>query len=139
MTKEAIVSFLKTKKHTVISTISSAQAPESALIGFGQTDELEIIFGTSNTTRKYKNLKANNKVSFVIGWDEDFTTVQYQGEARELSQDEWDTYLPDYHEKVPEAAKFRTSQTQTYWLVKPTWVRYSALSGEKPEVSELTF
>lgn len=139
MTKEQVLNFIKTKKHAVISTSDKNNKPESALIGFGETDRFELLFGTYRTTRKYKNLKENNNVSFVIGWDEDFVTVQYEGEAFELSPLETEKYVPIYHKKVPGAAIYKSHPDQTYWKVTPSWIRYSDLSGEEEKIYEWSF
>lgn len=139
MNKDNLLVFIKTKQHAVIATYTKNQYPEAALIGFGETNEFELIFGTYKTSRKYKNLKENNKVAFVIGWDEDYITVQYEGVASELSSSEAEKYVPLYHKKVPGAAVYKTHPEQTYWKVRPTWIRFSDLSGDKEEVFEFSF
>lgn len=137
MNKETILKFFKSRKHAVIATIGEYGQPEAALIGFGETDGLEIIFGTYRTSRKYKNLKRSNKATFVIGWDNDNITVQYEGVARELSANEIDRYVSIYHEKVPSAAAFRNHPEQSYWIVTPTWIRYSDLNGDEELIEEI--
>lgn len=139
MNKQNVLAFIKTKPHTIISTIGPNNQPESALIGFGETDDLELIFGTYNTSRKYKNLQKNNKVALVIGWDEDFITVQYEGVASELTAKEIEKYVPLYHKKVPAAAAYTSHPAQTYWKVSPVWIRYSNLSGDEEKIVEFTF
>src|SRR5688572_24906373 len=106
MTKEQVLAFIKTQIHAVVSTCGHNLQPEAALVGFGETDQLELIFGTFNTSKKYHNLMENNKVAFVIGWENDYITVQYEGLARELSPSELNPYLALYHHKVPSAAHY---------------------------------
>lgn len=139
MNKQEVLTFLKTKDHMVISSISENAIPEAALIGFGQTENLELIFGTHNTSRKYKNLKANPKAAFVIGFGEEGVTVQYEGIARELSKEEVEKYITLYFTKIPSAKAYRNNPHQSYWLVKPIWIRYSDLSGDTPKIEEMTF
>ncbi len=140
MQKEDVLPFLKKNIHAVISTCGTNGQPEAALIGFGETDNFELIFGTYTTSRKYKNLKENNKVAFVIGWDEDFITVQYEGVAKEVFGQEQEKYVSLYHKKVPGAIKFKSLPHQSYWKVEPLWIRYSDLSDEKNEkIVEFTF
>jgi pyridoxine/pyridoxamine 5'-phosphate oxidase len=139
MNKETILKFLKSRKHAVIATSGDNNQPEAALIGFGETDDLEIIFGTYKTSRKYKNLKNNSKTAFVVGWEQDNITVQYEGVARELKLEEVDHYVSVYHTKVPSAAVFRNHPDQSYWIVTPTWIRYSDLSGDEEQVEEINF
>ncbi len=139
MKRDDVLAFIKTRNHAVISTYTPNNYPEAALIGFGETDDFELIFGTYRTSRKYKNLKANNKVAFVIGWDKDYITVQYEGLASELSASEVEKYVPLYHKKVPGAAIYKSHPQQSYWKVRPTWIRYSDLSGDEEKVFEFTF
>ncbi len=139
MNKEEILAFIKTKKHAVISTSGNSNHPEAALIGFGETNNFELIFGTYQTSRKYKNLKENNKVAFVIGWDKDYITVQYEGLASELGSPEVEKYIALYHKKIPGAIIYKSHPQQTYWKVTPTWIRYSDLSGSEEKVFEFNF
>lgn len=138
-TKAHVLAFLKNHIHAVISTATLTGQPEAALIGFGETEQLELIMGTFKTSRKYRNLKTNNRAAFVIGWGEDNITVQYEGLATELNPDEWEPFLTLYHAKVPGAAMFKSKPDQTYFKITPTWIRYSDLSGNQPEITELTF
>lgn len=103
------------------------------------TPELEIFFGTFNTSDKYQNLKANPKVAFTIGGEADYITVQYRGMAEELAMDKLEPFLSQLHEKIPSSANFHKNPAQRYFLVKPTWIRYSDLSGEEEKIEELTF
>lgn len=78
MDKKQVLDFIKKHRLAVLSTVNSNNKPESAVLEFGETDDFEIIFDTFSSTRKYKNLKQNNNVSLVIGWDENIT-IQYGG------------------------------------------------------------
>src|SRR5476651_323961 len=92
--KDKLLEFLN--KHTlgVISTIDfKRNRPESAVVVFANTENFEIVFGTSNTTRKYTNIQVNSNISFVIGWDSKIGTVQYEGIARELKKNEAKIYI----------------------------------------------
>jgi len=42
MSKDEVLAFLKTRKHAVIATVSAGSSSEAALIGFGQTENLEV-------------------------------------------------------------------------------------------------
>ncbi len=48
-----------------IATVSNDNKSESALIGFSETDDLYIIFGTDSKSRKYENLVKNSSIAFV--------------------------------------------------------------------------
>ena len=117
---------MQSKSLMTISSLNADGAPQAAVVGVGVTDDLELVFGTSNQSRKYGNITRNPKVAAVIGWDGP-QTVQYEGEARELSGEEAEKYSELYYEKNPQALKHKGRPDQTYFLVKPTWVRYTDL------------
>jgi uncharacterized pyridoxamine 5'-phosphate oxidase family protein len=126
--KKKIFEFLKQLKIGVISTVDQHGKPESAVVGFGVMDNLELFFGTNISTRKYKNVKENPNISFVIGWDEGIT-VQYEGVASEFADDQVEQYKEAYFQKNPTAKKFANNPGQTYFKVSPTWIRYTDLSN----------
>jgi general stress protein 26 len=82
MTKEQLFTFIKDHKLAVLSTISAQGAPQSALIGIAVTAELEIVFDTVKSSRKYGNLATNPAATFVVGCTSE-TTLQYEGVASE--------------------------------------------------------
>ncbi len=137
MDKKDLLDFIKKQKLAVISTISSQGDPQAAVIEFGENDNLELIFDTFNTARKYKNLKKNNKVALVIGWDENIT-VQYEGDAFEIAGEELKKYKELYFKKNPAAKRWEKFSEMAYFKVKPTWVRYSDLRKHPWEVVEIT-
>ncbi|GIK84160.1 MAG: pyridoxamine 5'-phosphate oxidase [Patescibacteria group bacterium] len=139
MKKENILAFIRTKIHAVISTCGDSHSPEAALIGFGETNDFELVFGTFTTSKKYKNLQENPKVALVIGWDEEYITVQYEGIATEIFGQEREKLVELYHKKVPSAAGYHNHPEQTYFKIIPTWVRYSDLSGEEDKIYEFDF
>jgi len=124
MTAQDIYDFLNDHELAVIATVSSEGMPESAVIGFGQTKHLELLFGTDNTTRKYQNLLTNPMVAVVIGWDEG-RTIQYEGTARELAANELKIVKDNYWAKAPEAEAYADYPGERYFLVTPTWIRYT--------------
>lgn len=135
--KNKILGFLQRQKLTVISTTAS-ERPESALIAFTETKDLEIVFGTSDETRKYKNLRKNNHVAFVFGLDDrdTRTTIQYEGLARELEGDEAEKYSAIHIAKNPGSAKYLGDRHERHFLVQPTWIRYANHSGDPKDVFE---
>ncbi len=121
-----------------ISTISPAGTPQAAVVGFGETESFQIIFGTSNTSRKYANIMADPHVALVIGWD-GTQTIQYEGKARELSGDEMQVMSEIYFAKHIEARKYRELADQRYFVVEPSWLRYSDLAHYPWDIVEVSF
>jgi len=134
--KELIRNFIKRHKVAVMSTVTKEGNPEAAALEFGDTDDLELIFDTIVTYRKYKNLEENNRVAFVIGWDENIT-VQYEGEAHELSGEEEVKYKQLYFQKNPKAKKWEKNPEIRYFKVIPKWIRYSNLNVNPWEIHEI--
>lgn len=137
-TTEELYEFLNSYQLAVVSTVNPEGLPSAAIIGFGQTKELELIFGTDNTTRKYKNLSHDKHVAFAIG-GETPETIQYEGIARELDQSELDIVRDNYWNKNPHAAARSKIPTQRYFIVKPTWLRYTDIRTTPWDITERTF
>lgn len=138
--KNKILEFLNKHKLAVISTIhSNKDAPESAVVGFANTDSLEIIFGTSCKTRKHANIQANPNVSVVIGWDSAIGTLQYEGVASVLGKDELKEYTAILVAKNIENKKYISFEDQRYILIKPTWIRFTDNLGNPPDIYEINF
>ncbi len=136
--KKIIYDFLENHKLAVLSTINADGNPQSALVGFGQNENLELFFGTSKLSRKYKNLIQNPKVSVVIGW-ENSITLQYEGEAKESNGPELEKFKEAYFRKNPLAKQFENDPYEVYFKIKPKWIRYTKLKDTKLEVFEVIF
>ncbi|HYF29215.1 MAG TPA: pyridoxamine 5'-phosphate oxidase family protein [Candidatus Paceibacterota bacterium] len=122
--KRRILEFLKAHRLTVIATVDTEHnRPEAAVIAFAEKESLDLIFGTSNKTRKYRNIQNNPEVSFVIGWSDELGTVQYEGIATELSGDEAIEHGTILADKNENARIFLSKADQRYFLVKPSWIR----------------
>lgn len=136
--KKTIFSFIKKHQIAVISTVNPQNNPESAVIEFGQTADLELIFDAFSNSRKVNNIRSNQNVSFVIGWDEDIT-VQYEGEAVELKGKELNEYKKIYKTKNPNVSKWEKMEGIIFFKVIPKWIRYSNLNKDPWEICEITF
>lgn len=138
--KTILLEYLKTQLLGVLATVNEGGEPQAALVGITELPDVKLIFGTSNTTRKYKNLQNNPHVAIGIGHDiEAGTTVQYEGVAQELAGEELATYREVHLAKNPRARKFAMADSQRWFLVTPTWIRYTNVAAKPPEIFELTF
>lgn len=68
MDRIALHSFMVRHRYGVASSISEDGTPQSALVGIAISPDLEIIFDTVKSSRKYPNLIARPNCSFVVGW-----------------------------------------------------------------------
>ncbi len=133
-----ILDFIKRHELAVISTIHPDNTPQSAVVGFGESGDLKLVFGTSNTSRKYRNLQANAQVSVVIGGDKG-QTVQYEGTAKEVTGDEAEHFKQLYFAKTPSSRKYEDLPDERYFVITPAWIRYTDLTQEPWHIVELSF
>ena len=138
---EEILAFLHSKPMAVISTTHKDSGnPEAALVAFCETSKFEFVFQTFNDTRKYKNLKVNPSVAFVVGWDiekEKQITFQYEGDAKELKGKEYRKYRKIFKAKnTPCKSEWLDHPKSTMFIVNPKWFGYSNYTKDKPSITE---
>jgi hypothetical protein len=139
MTSEAdIYEFIVQFRLGVLGTISDANTPQSALMGFAITPELDIIFDTVKSSRKYVNLISRPSCSFVVGWVGE-QTVQYEGEAHELRSPELERCQEIYFKVWPDGPARMSWPGIVYFVVRPRWIRYSDFDQNPPLVCEFNF
>lgn len=107
-------------------------------MGYAVTPELEIIFDTVKTSRKYPNLKKNPRVAWVLGCSSEIT-VQYEGMAQELEGAELAKYKKTYFAAFPDGPARQSWPGITYFVVRPKWVRYCDYHPEKRRIEEQEF
>ena len=138
MTKTELHDFLASQSLGVVSYSSSTFAPQSALVAVAATSELELIFDTVKSSRKYANLLARPACCFVIGWQGE-TTVQYEGLAQELSGSDLAAYKQIYFAKFADAPLRESWAGIVYFVVRPTWIRFSDYDRRPPRIEEMRF
>jgi len=63
---DEVFRFMTNERLAVLATVAGNGSPEAALMGFAVTPELEIVFDTVTTSRKYPNLKKNPRVAWLL-------------------------------------------------------------------------
>ena len=130
-----LVNFIKGCEIGAIATVTPDSEPEVAAMQFAVTDNLELIFDTPASTRKYQNIQENNYVAFAI-WKE-FDIVQYEGLAIQLGGEELAQYKEIFFTKNPDARQWVDIVPDlTFFKIVPRWIRYT---GFKEEPWEITF
>lgn len=138
MEKAEIHSFMTRFRYGVVSSIATDGTPQSALVGIATTPELEIIFDTVKSSRKYPNLVERPSCSFVVGWDGE-QTVQFEGDAFEPAGEELKRYQEAYFVVWPDGPARMSWPGITYFVVRPRWIRYSDFDRTPPFIEEITF
>ncbi len=130
--------FMNKERLAVLATVTNDGQPESALMGFAVTPELEIVFDTVKSSRKYPNLKRNPRVAWVIGCTTE-VTVQYEGIAEELAGEELDSYKRTYFAAFPDGPARESWPGIVYFVVRPKWVRYCDYNPANRRIEEMKF
>lgn len=138
MEKSQILEFMSARQLMTVSSINSVGKPQAAVVGFGQNDQFQLIFGTSSKSRKYANIVANPNVAVVIGWDGP-QTVQYEGVARVLEGAEATKLAEHYYANNPVASKNGQQADERIILVEPRWLRLTDLRHKPWAITEIKF
>ncbi len=138
MDQAAVFNFISGFRYGVLSSVAANGSPQSALVGIAVTPALEIVFDTVKSSRKYANLIAQPRCSFVVGWGGE-QTVQYEGIAIEPADPELEHYREAYFAAWPDGSSRLTWTDLTHFAVKPLWVRYSDFDQSPPLIVELRF
>ena len=138
MTKAGLYSFIASNKLGVLGYLSPSGVPCSALVGIGVTTELEIVFDTVASSRKYGCLIANPAATFVIGWAGE-VTVQLEGRALLPVGAELLRYQEAYFAAWPDGRDRLSWPGIAHFVVRPNWIRYSDFDQRPPLIEELSF
>ena len=136
MDKDELIRFLRRYKLAVEASVTPHGAPQAAVVGFAVSDDLEIIFDTVESSRKFKNLAANPRIALVIGWDHDIT-AQIEGVVDFPEGAELERVRACYFVAYPDGRDRLAWTGITHARVRPTWVRYSDFTREPPRIVEL--
>ncbi len=140
--KDTVLDFLRMQSMATISTVAkNSNQPESALVAFTQTEDLEIVFESFVETRKWSNIQSNPHVAMVIGRGlDEHITVQYEGVASLISDQEKEKYIQLFLDKdTPCTEQFLRDPRSRLYKVSPTWIRYSDYTKNQPNIVELDF
>ena len=88
VSKQEVLQFLKSQNGGVLSPVSPEQQPASSFVYFACNEDFNIYFIMSKLSKKYVNIKSNNKVSFVVIDEQNLITVQGLGIANEIKDEE---------------------------------------------------
>lgn len=138
MTRAELLSFLRGHRIAVEASVQSGGAPRAAVVGFAVSDELEIVFDTVDTTRKYASLRADPRIALVVGWDAE-RTAQLEGIADFPAGEELDRLRECYFATYPDGRERMAWPGITHIRVRPTWARFSDFTVDPPRIVELTF
>jgi general stress protein 26 len=122
----------------VQASVSADGEAQAAVVGIVVTDKFEVLFDTSEETRKVANLRRNPKIAFVIGGTTigDERSVQYEGVADEPTGAELERLQSAYFGTFPDGRDRQSWPGITYVRARPTWIRYVDFNQDPPEIIE---
>lgn len=144
ITRPELVEFLRQVPLVTAASISADGAPQAALLGVAVGDDLEIVFDTLDTTRKFRNLCRDPRIALVFGKAGGYTfgknderTLQYEGIAEIPAGDDLKRAQALYFGLFPEGRDRLAWPHITYVRARPTWIRYSDYNVDPPAIGEL--
>jgi len=138
MDRTSLYTFMSQFRYGVVSSIAANGSPQSALVGIATSPELEIVFDTVRSSRKYPNLIARPSCSFVVGWEGE-QTVQFEGIAEEPHGSELQRCQEIYFAAWPDGPARMAWPGIAYFVVRPRWIRYSDFAQNPPVIEEMVF
>ncbi len=136
MDRDALVQFDRARGLAVLATTSADGRPQAATVGIAATDDADIVFDTTRTSRKFANLSRQPRVALVIGCDwGDERTVQLEGTAAEILPG--DLAVTVYYEQFSIGRDRAAWPDIVYVRVRPDWGRYSDYRPETFATQEI--
>jgi Pyridoxamine 5'-phosphate oxidase len=105
------------------------------VVGIAVTEELDIVFDTLSTSRKYANLRTDPRVALTVWHDAE--TVQYEGIADIPSGADLDACKRVYFEGWPDGPEREKWPDIAYVRIRPRWIRYSDFTQTPARIEEL--
>lgn len=131
MNLEDVKQFVNQFETCVITTVSVDGQPEAVTVGLSLDDTFKVMVATNQSTRKARNLDTNQKIALVVGF-EGPKTLQLEGVAAKVDPVVNQARINLHFEKVPSAKKFAGEAGQNYYLITPTWLRFTDYTQPTP-------
>ncbi|MCA9309215.1 pyridoxamine 5'-phosphate oxidase family protein [Candidatus Saccharibacteria bacterium] len=131
MNLDSVKQFLEDFEECVIATVNERAKPEAATVGLSCDDNFTFLIGTNKDTRKAANISQNNSVALVVGFSGP-KTVQIEGVAEKVTRDTHQERIELHLDTVSGARSFDGEPGQTYYMIKPTWLRFTDYTQEDP-------
>lgn len=121
-----------------IASLGENGYPNAASVAFSQSDDLRFVIITDENSRKAGNIGRDSKVALTITNQDDRYTLQLEGNARQLTWDEFEPFAEHHYAKLPFSLPFKDIPTQVPFVIEPTHMRFSDISVRPWELTEIT-
>jgi general stress protein 26 len=138
MTRSELLTFLRGHPYAVESSTHATGAPQSAVVGVAVSDDFEIVFDTTDSSRKAQNLRQRTEIAFVFrgSGPNDERTVQYEGVADQPGGTERARLTELYYSVFPDGRERLKWPGLIYLRATPTWLRYADFNQDPPQIVE---
>ena len=127
--RKEILEYLNGQRVGVLALEMLDGSPHGSTVHFAYSEEpLVFFFETNRKYRKSEPLfgKPATRASLVIGSsEEDMKTLQMDGEARLIREEEHDVFWEVYFRKYPEKAKKAKDSEVVFFSFTPAWWRFT--------------
>ena len=131
--------FLKGMPLCSFATIAEDGSPQIARVAFSVHEGLGVLIGTDAASRKAVNVRRDPHVALEVTDADKRFTVQYEGVATQLTDDEFAALEEEHYRQRPESAPFKDEPGQCHILVSPAFVRFSDCNPHPWVLSEFRF
>lgn len=135
--KQELYDWLDEQILCTIATNGEADYPNAATVAFSQSENLQFVIITDKDSRKAKNIAVNERVALTITNQDDRYTLQLEGNARQLSWDEFEPFSEHHYAKLPFSLPFKDIPGQTPYIITPTHMRFTDASVRPWELTEI--
>jgi general stress protein 26 len=133
VTRTELVDLLRRFSLAVVASVHEG-APQAAVVGIAVGDDLELVFDTLTSSRKFRNLTREPRVALVMTEGE--LTVQLEGHADVPGGDDLARMQAIYYAADPDGRERALWPDITWIRVRPTWLRVSDYSESPPVIEE---
>lgn len=136
-TKDQLYDWLDKQVLCAIASQGADGYPNVASVAFSQTKDLRFVIITDKDSRKAGNIARDSKVAMAITNSDDRYTLQLEGNARQLSWDEFDEFAEHHYAKLPFSLPFKDIPGQTPYVITPTHMRFTDASVRPWELTDI--
>lgn len=143
--KSLALTFLKSNNVMSVASASIDCEPHTAIVYYTIDEDFNVYFMTSRGSKKYNNLKQNNKIAFTINSNKGINAIQGGGIAEELNEVQATTFFKLINNLIGRDL-FRwplmrlAEEGYCTFKIKPTWMVWFNLDKENyPEISSDRF
>ena len=136
--REDALAFLKRHKTAVLASVSKMGEPHAAMIFYVADDDFNIHFLTRVDTRKFEAIRNNPHVAFTVAGVDIPQTLQIEGVARSINEDDLTSSMKPQLFEVQNANPWfnapitKQDMTMVHEMrIEPTWIRWSDYAFEQ--------